>query len=103
MPEETSYQIKKWVNLININNDNDITKEEFISAIRSFYSLQQIDKFSGEYDKMHPKLKKALAEEEIPTEKVINQLSIYIEDNGLTKTEVFHLIDINHNGLVDKA
>lgn len=25
-----------------------------------------------------------------------------IEDNGLTKTEVFHRIDINNNGLVDK-
>ena len=47
-------------------------------------------------------MKKALAEEEFPTDKTINQLSIYIEDNGLTKKEVFYRIDVNHNGLIDK-
>ncbi len=51
---------------------------------------------------MHPQLKRALNEEEIPAEKIIEQLSNAIEDQGLTKTDVFHRIDINHNGLVDK-
>jgi Ca2+-binding EF-hand superfamily protein len=44
-----------------------------------------------------------LAEEEVPAEKTINQLSIFIEDNGLTKAELFHRIDVNHNGLIDKG
>lgn len=73
-----------------------------MSAIRSFYSLQQIDNFSSQYEKLHPKLKKAL-EEEVPAEKTINELSIFIEDNGLTKTEVFHRIDLSRNGTLDKA
>ncbi len=73
-----------------------------MSAIRSFYSLQQIDSFSNQYDKLHPKLKKAL-EEEVPAEKTINDLSIFIEDNGLTKTELFYRIDLSGNGTIDKA
>jgi hypothetical protein len=47
LPEETPYQIKKWVGLINIDGNNDISREEFVSAIRSFYSLQKIDSFSN--------------------------------------------------------
>jgi Ca2+-binding EF-hand superfamily protein len=30
-------------------------------------------------------------------------LSNAIEDSGHTKTEIFHKIDINHNGLIDKS
>jgi len=73
-----------------------------VSAIRSFYSIQQIDKYSTEYDKLHPELKRAISNDEIPAEKIINQLSIAIEDSGLTKAETFNRIDINHNGLMDK-
>lgn len=43
-----------------------------------------------------------MIEQDVPAEKIINQLSIAIEDSGLTKAEVFQRIDINHNGLVDK-
>jgi hypothetical protein len=48
------------VSLINLDGNNQITKEEFVSSIRSFYSIQQINKFSTEYEKLHPALKKAL-------------------------------------------
>ena len=27
MPGETTFQIKKWVDMINLNNDNEITKD----------------------------------------------------------------------------
>ena len=47
-------------------------------------------------------MKKTLAEDDFPADKTINQLSIYIEDNGLTKKELFYRIDLNQNGLIDK-
>lgn len=103
LPEETAFQIKKWISLINLDGNNEITKEEFISSIRSFYSIQQINKFSTEYEKLHPALKKALTEEEVPAEQIIRDLSNAIEDSGHTKAEIFHKIDINHNGLIDKS
>jgi Ca2+-binding EF-hand superfamily protein len=103
IPDETSFQIRKWVNLINLNGDSEISKEEFVSALRSFYSIQQINNFGTEYEKLHPAMKKALSEEEIPAEKIISELSNVIEDSGHTKTEIFHRIDINHNGLIDKV
>lgn len=65
-PDETGWQVKKWVNLININNDNQITREEYVTALRCFYTLQNINKFSTQYEQLHPKVKKALAEEDIP-------------------------------------
>ena len=65
--------------------------------------MNNINIFNKQYEDAHPKLRKLLAEEEIPAEKILNQLSIKIEDQGLNKTELFHRIDINHNGLVDKA
>ena len=58
MPAETSFQIKKWVAMINLNNDTVITKEEYLNSIRSFYSLTQMSKFSSDYEKKHPELKK---------------------------------------------
>ena len=55
MPGETTFQIKKWVSMINLNNDNEITKEQFLNSIRSFYSLNQMSKFSAQYEKKHPR------------------------------------------------
>ena len=55
MPGETTFQIKKWVDMINLNNDNEITKDEFLNSIRCFYSLNQMSKFSTEYEKRHPR------------------------------------------------
>jgi hypothetical protein len=49
MPDETKFNIKKWVKMINFNNDNQITREEFTNSIRSFYALNQLEKFSADY------------------------------------------------------
>ena len=64
--------------------------------------MNNINIFNKQYDDAHPKLKKAL-EEGIPAEKILNQLAITIEDQGLNKKELFHRIDINHNGFIDKS
>ena len=40
------YQIKKWISIINFNNDNQISKEEYLNSIRGFYTLNQLSKFA---------------------------------------------------------
>lgn len=49
MPNETKFNIKKWVKLINLDNNEEITREQFVNSIRCFYALNQLDKFSSEY------------------------------------------------------
>jgi len=51
MPNETKFNIKKWVKIINLNGDREISREEFVNSIRSFYALNQLDKFSSDYEK----------------------------------------------------
>ncbi len=42
MPGETSFQIQKWVRVINFNNDQQISRSEFTNSLRSVFALNQI-------------------------------------------------------------
>jgi Ca2+-binding EF-hand superfamily protein len=100
MPGETTFQIKKWVSMINLNGDHEVTKEEFLNSIRCFYSLNQMSKFSSDYEKRNPKVPGE--EEEESVEKILKELSIKIEDSGMKKKEAFDFIDFDKNGEITK-
>lgn len=101
MPGQTNYQVKKWVAMINLNNDSEITKEEYLNSIRSFYSLAQMNKFSTDYEKKHPELARKDGDEE-SSEAIMKELAFKIEDSGMSRQDTFNFIDFNKNGQISK-
>ena len=59
-----------------------------------------MSKFSAEYEKRHPR--KEGEKEEESVEDIMKELTIKIEDSGMTKKEVFHFIDYDKSGEVSK-
>lgn len=83
--------------MINLNNDSEITKEEYLNSIRSFYSLAQMNKFSTDYEKKHPELARKDGDEE-SSEAIMKELAFKIEDSGMSRQDTFNFIDFNKNG-----